>query len=92
MVRAMILDGRVEIRSIARFAESAHPLKECGRAFGRMAVGTNGERVLDDSVDRPTLLAGQFMREVAGFGAANREWRGGHTLKIASYDRKVSAV
>jgi hypothetical protein len=69
----MILDGRVEIRCIARFAQSAHPPKECGCAFGQMAVGIISERVLDDGVDRPTLLAGQFSREVAGSGAANRE-------------------
>lgn len=61
----------------------AHPPKEGGCTFERMTTGIVDQRVLNDRMDRPPLFAGQFVREIAGFGATNRELRGSHAIKIA---------
>ena len=79
----MLLKSRFDIRPIPGLAEGAHPPDERGGAVERMATGIIDQGVLDDRVDRSTLLASQFMREVAGLGASNGELRGGHAIKIA---------
>jgi hypothetical protein len=79
----MLIEGRVEIRTLARFAKGAHPLKEGGCTFERTTTGIIDERILDDCLDRPSLLAGQLIGEVAGFGASDGEKRSGHAINLA---------
>ena len=82
MGHTIFLNCGVEIRSVAGRGEGAHASNECGCAIDGMATGIIDQRVLDDCVDRPTFLAGQFMGKVPGLGASNGELRGGHAIKI----------